>query len=249
MLKATRQIKILEYINNHQKVNTNALAENFEVSKDTIRRDLKELKNRGKLEKVYGGALLNAKKANQTVQFFIANEAKKITIANKAISLLHDGQVIIISGGTTNLVFARLIPLELRITIYTYSLPIAIELSQHPNIELIFIGGKMQKNAMVTIGLDVIQFLSNIKADLCFLGASSINEELGLTETGYEVSIVKKAMIQATEKVITMVTSEKLNTKMPHAVCELNQIYAIISDINSKDERLEPFIRAGILVY
>jgi DeoR/GlpR family transcriptional regulator of sugar metabolism len=107
----------------------------------------------------------------------------------------------------------------------------------------------MQKNAMVTIGLDVIQFLSNIKADLCFLGASSINEEIGLTETGYEVSVVKKAMIQATEKVITMVTSEKLNTKMPHSVCELNQIYAIISDLKPDDSRLNPFIKAGINVY
>lgn len=90
----------------------------------------------------------------------------------KALSLLHDDQVIIMSGGSTNLVFAKLIPANLKATIYTYSLPIAMQLSQHPNIDLIFIGGKMQKNAMVTIGMDVIQVVSKIKADICFIGAS-----------------------------------------------------------------------------
>ena len=72
---------------------------------------------------------------------------KKNKIANKALQLLADGQVIIMSGGTSNLAFARLIPTDFKATIYTYSLPIAMQLSQHPFIELIFIGGKLQKNA------------------------------------------------------------------------------------------------------
>ena len=125
---------------------------------------------------------------------------KKDIIGKKALSLISDGQVIIMSGGTTNLAFAKLIPSDLKATIYTYSLPIAMQLSQHPNVELIFIGGKMQKNAMVTIGMDVVQVLSKIKADICFMGVSSINVRLGLTEMGYEVSLVKKAMMRLLTK-------------------------------------------------
>ncbi len=248
MLKAERQKLIFQEISKNSNVNTNQLSQNLGVSKDTIRRDLKELNNRGKIQKVYGGALQTPEKSIHFFDTVIVNEEKKYAIAQKAITLLQNGQVIIISGGTTNLVFAKLIPKNLNITIYTYSLPIAIQLSHHTNIDLIFIGGKLQKNAMVTIGMDVIQFLSSIKADLCFLGASSISEEFGLTEIGYEVSVVKKAMIQASEKVISMVTSEKLNTKMPHAVCELSQLYGIITDLKSKDIKLEAFAKSGLLV-
>ncbi len=248
MLKAERHLKILDNIKEYQKVDTNRLAIELNISKDTVRRDLNELNKKGKIQKVHGGALLSKEKNTHFFDTIIYNEEKKYTIAHKASMLLKDGQVIIISGGTTNLVFAKSIPKNLNLTVYTYSLPIAIQLSQHENIELIFIGGKMQKNALVTIGLDVIQFLSNIKADLCFLGTSSINEEFGLTEAGYEVSVVKKAMIQASDKVVTMVTSEKINTKMPHSVCDLSQIYTMITDLKAKDPKLEPYAKAGIIV-
>ena len=162
--------------------------------------------------------------------------------------MLHDGQVIIMSGGTTNLVLAKLIPLDLKATIYTYSLPIAMQLSQHPNIELMFIGGKMQKNAMVTIGIDVIQVLSKLKADICFMGVSSINTKLGLTEKGYEVSIIKKAMMQSSDKVIALVSSEKLDTKMPYVVGELNHLNTIITNLDPSDVKLEGYLNSGVII-
>ena len=68
----------------------------------------------------------------------------------------------------------------------------------------------MQKNAMVTIGMDVIQVVSKIKADICFIGASSINVKQGLTEVGYEISIVKKAMIESSDRVVSMFSSNNL---------------------------------------
>lgn len=228
------------------KVNTLDLSLELNISEDTIRRDLNELNSKGFLKKVYGGAFRIEEKQKNAFDVTIINEDKKNKIGNKAISLLSNGQVIIISGGTTNLAFSKLIPSNLVATIYTYSLPIAMQLSQHPNIELIFIGGKLQKNAMVTIGLDVIQILSKVKADICFMGSSSINTKLGLTEMGYEVSVVKKAMLEASDKVVCMVTSEKLNTKMPHLVCELKQLNTIITDLSPFDKKLEDFQKAGV---
>ncbi len=248
MLKAERQKLILSKIISDKKVKTIKLAKKLNLSEDTIRRDLNELHQKGLIKKVYGGAFPIINEPKNIFDVIIVNEVKKDIIGKKAISLLKDNQVIIISGGTTNLAFAKLIPTNLKATIYTYSLPIAMQLSQHNNIDLIFIGGKMQKNAMVTIGLDVVQVLSNLKADICFMGASSININPGLTEMGYEVSIVKKAMIQASDKVIMMVTSEKLNTKMPHFVCELNLLDTIITDLNPNDIKLKEYKNEGINV-
>ena len=248
MLKAERHKFIMDKLVEEQKVNTINLALDLNISEDSIRRDLNELNKKGLLEKVYGGAFPIVDKPTSVFDFNIVNGDKKNSIGNKALSLIHDGQVIIISGGTTNLAFSKLIPHDLRATIYTYSLPIAMQLSQHPYVELIFIGGKMQKNAMVTIGMDVVQFLSKVKADICFMGSSSINVRLGLTEMGYEVSLVKKAMMEASDKVVCMVTSEKLNTKMPYLVCDLNQLNTIIADLNPDNPILEEYVKAGVQV-
>ena len=87
------------------------------------------------------GAVPVAEKDKSVVDIVITSEDKNNEIGIKALPLLHDGQVIIISGGTTNLFFSNLIPLLLKATIYTYSLPIAMQLSQYPNIDLIFLGG------------------------------------------------------------------------------------------------------------
>jgi DeoR/GlpR family transcriptional regulator of sugar metabolism len=248
MLKAERRNLIMAKLLKKQRVSTIELAEELGLSEDTIRRDLNKLHEKGLLEKVYGGAVPVTNKEKNVFDITISNEKMKKKIGIKALSLLHDGQVIIMSGGTTNLVFSKLIPPLLKATVYTYSLPIAMQLSQYENIDLIFIGGKMQKNAMVTIGMDVIQVLSKIKADICFIGASSINTEHGLTEEGYEVSIVKKAMLDASEKVVSMFTADKLNNKMPHVVCGINRLNAIVTDLNPDDELLKEYHAAGVAV-
>jgi DeoR/GlpR family transcriptional regulator of sugar metabolism len=248
MLKAERHKYILAKISEEQKANTLCLAEALNISNDTIRRDLNELDRKGLISKVYGGAFPIKTESENIFDISIFNENKKNIIAKKAASLLTSGQVIIISGGTTNLAFAKMIPHNLIATIYTYSLPIAMQLSQHPNIELIFIGGKLQKKAMVTIGIDVIKVLSKIKADICFMGTSGINTDLGLTEKGYEISMVKKAMIKASDKVVAMVTSEKLETKKPHLVCEVGELKTIITNLHRDDPKLATYRSAGVQI-
>ncbi len=248
MLKAERHNFIMTKLAEEHRVNTIQLAVDLGVSEDSIRRDLNKLHEKGLLEKVYGGGIPVTEKHKSVFDIVITNENKKKEIGTKALSLLHDGQVIIMSGGTTNLVFSKLIPPLLKATVYTYSLPIAMQLSQYPNIDLIFIGGKMQKNAMVTIGIDVLQVLSKIKADICFMGVSSINIKQGLTEMGYEVSIVKKAMIESSDRVVAMFTTDKLNTKRPHVVCDIGKLDTIVTELDVTDSILEDYVKSGVSI-
>ena len=154
--------------------------------------------------------------------------------------------VIIISGGTTNLMLAKLFPKNIKATIYTYSLPIAMQLTEHPLIETIFIGGKIHRNSMVTTGIDVIQYLSNLRANICFIGVSALNSDQGITDEGYEVSLVKKAMINASDHIIYLATSNKLGQRLNYDVCNLNEIDTVVTDLNPKDARLKEYISAGI---
>jgi len=107
MLKAERHKYIMDKLVEEQKVNTINLALDLNISEDTIRRDLNELNRKGLLEKVYGGAFPIVDKPTNIFDVTILNGDKKNSIGNKALSLIHDGQVIIISGGTTNLAFSN----------------------------------------------------------------------------------------------------------------------------------------------
>jgi DeoR/GlpR family transcriptional regulator of sugar metabolism len=150
------------------------------------------------------------------------------------------------SGGTTNLMLAKLLPKDLKATIYTYSLPIAMQLTEHPLIETIFIGGKIYRSSMVTTGIDVIQYLSNLRANICFMGVSALNIEHGITDEGYEVSLIKKAMINASEHIVYLATSNKLDQRLNFDVCNLNEIDTVVTDLDSDDPKLKDYILAGV---
>ena len=246
MLKKERQNYILEKLREFNRVKSNELALELNVSEDTIRRDLNQLAHNGMILKVHGGALSTHQKLYSYNESTVFNRENKIEIAEKAISLIKDGQTIIISGGTTNLELARLLPHELKITVYTYSLTIAMQLTEHPNAEVIIIGGKLNKDALVTVGVNVVKVLSKIKADICFLGTSGLDIEEGITEVGYEVSFIKRVMIASSEMVVTLVTSDKLNTTQRYPVCDLSEIHKIITELSPDDPLLYPFLRKGI---
>jgi len=248
MLKEERQNYILDKIREKNKVKSNELAIELNVSEDTIRRDLNQLSHNGLILKVHGGALSTHQKLYQYNESTIFNRENKIKLAKKAISLLKDGQVIIMSGGTTNLELSRLIPQNLKLTVYTYSLPIAMQLTEHPSIEVFIIGGKIHKKALVTVGVNVIKILSKIKADICFLGTSGIDLNEGVTEVGYEVSFVKRVMIASSDNVVSLVTSDKLNTTQRYPICDLNEIHKIITDLDPDDPKLHSYIKRGVEV-
>lgn len=248
MLKEERQNYIIDKVREKNKVKSNELAIELDVSEDTIRRDLNQLSHKGLILKVHGGALATHQKLYQFNESSIFNRENKIKVAKKAISLLKEGQVIIMSGGTTNLELARLIPQDLKLTIYTFSLPIAMQLAENSNVDVFLIGGKLHKKALVSVGVSVVKILSKIKANICFLGTSGIDIDEGVTEVGYEVSFVKRVMIASSDNVVSLFTSDKLDTSQRYPICDLTEIDKIVTDLDIDDPKLHPYIRKGVEV-
>lgn len=246
MKKKERQKKIIDEVSINRKVSSSYLSEKLNVSEDTIRRDIKELDDQALLAKVHGGAISTIQKLYHYNEDVIYNRENKVRIALKAITLIEDGMVIIMSGGTTNLMLAKLLPKNLKATIYTYSLPIAMQLTEHPLIETIFIGGKIHRSSMVTTGIDVIQYLSNIRANICFIGVSALSIEHGITDEGYEVSLIKKAMINASQHTVYLATSNKLNSILNYDVCSLKEIGTVVTDFDPEDSNLKKYKDAGL---
>ena len=248
MLKQERHNIILNQLKDKRKVLSTTLSKELQVSEDTIRRDLKELELKNLLYKVHGGALSIENKILTYNERSAADIDKKIIIAKKAVRLIHNGQVIIMSGSTTNLELAKIIPDEINATIFTYSLPIAMQLSHHPLIEVIFIGGKLNKAAQVSVGIDVVNSISNIRADICFMGTGGLDINKGLTEPNWEVAHIKKCMIQAADYVVTMCTSNKINIVERYMVVPIKNVNAIITNYNSDNTIFKEFIDKDLTV-
>lgn len=245
MNKDKRQDIILNLVNSKRKVYSNELAMELNVSEDTIRRDLNSLSAEGLINKVHGGAISKTQKYYSYNHNLIINNDQKESIAKKAVTLIDDGASMIISDGTTNLTMARFLPNDIRATIYTYCLPIAMELANRPNIELFFLGGKINKNSLVTISLDVIQKISRLKVDYAFLGTGSITPE-GITEGSYEVASIKREFVTASDQTISLVTSDKLDRKQSHIVCDIDEISTLITDLDPADKRLDAYRATGV---
>ncbi len=245
--KEERYIKILHQVNMHNRVLLTDLSNMLGVSTDTVRRDLTELDELKKLKKVHGGAIsivYNISGKGNDKEIY-ASESK-IIIAKKAVNLLQNNQVVLISGGTTNIELIRQISPKLSATFFTPSLPIAIELLGFPNIEVIFIGGKLSKESQITIGGSAINVLSEVKVDICFLGTGYLDPTNGLTEFDWEVVQMKKAMINASKKVYSLTISEKLNSRQRYKICEIQSIDTLITELSPEDEKLTAYKNQNI---
>ncbi len=240
MLKEERQAYIIHQINIHNKVLSSDLSVQLNVSEDTIRRDLNELAESGKVLKVYGGALSKSFQYPFQEGNVYAKEAKK-EIASKAISLIQSGMTILVGGGTSMIELARLVPKDVQCTFFTISPLVALELAEKENLEVILLGGKLSRNTNVVSGSQVINELSDIKVDLCLLGTNSLSVEEGVTDSDWEVVQIKKAMIKCSQRLGVLSIVEKLNSNQKLRVCTLKDITYLITDLNPKHPSLEEF--------
>jgi len=246
MLKAERQQVILNEVRIHNRVLFTDMAELLSVSVDTIRRDINELNATKKLKKVHGGAISlgfnNYHVDNQEI-YALENKSR---IARKAISLIKSGQVILLSGGTTNMEIARMIPPNLKITCFTPSLPVAVQLMAKTDVEVILVGGKLSKDSQITIGGCAINMLNDIKVDICFLGINSIDLMNGVTDFDWEIVQIKKAMINSSRKIVAPSIFEKLNSTQRFKICALDTIDVLITELEPEDVKLKGFREAKI---
>ena len=240
MLKKERQAFILHQVSLHNSVLSADLSSSINVSEDTIRRDLNELAESGKVIKVHGGAL--SKSFNSFyLRSDVYNVDNKKVIADKAAALIKDGMFVLTGGGTTIIEMARLLPENLKATFLTGSIPAAYEYSQHPNIEVIFIGDKIAKKSQIAVGGEAITKIKHIKADLCFLGINAIDAEHGITDNDWDVVQVKKAMIESSAQTVVLSISEKLNSHQRIRICGVDEIDILITELDPANRLLDPF--------
>ncbi len=248
MLKEERQQLILNTLKTSGRVVAAELSQRFEVSEDTIRRDLRELAEAGQLVRVHGGGLPHSPaSAPYTERLHQAPEAKR-AIAHAALQLIKDDQVILLDGGTTTLQVAQQLPPALRATVITNSPLIAAELAGHLGIETILVGGKVYRNSMVTIGTATVEALRGMHSDVCLLGVCSLVPEAGITVPDLEESFVKRAMIAGARQVVALASAEKLSTASTHFIAPITALTHLVTEAAVPEEQLDAYRAAGVTI-
>ncbi|MCG8309936.1 MAG: DeoR/GlpR family DNA-binding transcription regulator [Cytophagales bacterium] len=247
MLKVDRHKKILDEVIAHKSVESIKLSELLEVSIDTIRRDIVELEQSGKLKRVRGGASMVPFIPSRERRETETNNPKHV-MAKKAMNLIEDGQTLIFGGGTTNLHLISLLPTDIRLTIFTNSIPIAYKLCEYPHVDGVLLGGNINNFGLTAIGYQAVEFLSEIWADYCFLGISGVHMVFGLTETNRSETIIQKAFINSTDHIVALAHSSKLSSPKPYKVADIDVLDVLVTELEPTDDVLSPFIAKGIKV-
>lgn len=230
MLASQRKQQILAILAEEKQVHSGELSQRFGLSEDSIRRDLRELAAEGLLQRVHGGALpvsaaIAPLETRKNVQI-----GSKRAIAQKAVSLIQPGQVVILDGGTTTQELVQQLPRDLAFTAVTHSPSIAVALVDFPAVEVILIGGVLFRHSVVTMGAAMLEAIDRINADLFFMGVTGVHAGAGFTTGNYEEASVKRALAARAAETVVMASQEKLNSASAFAIGGLQLASTLIVD-------------------
>jgi DeoR/GlpR family transcriptional regulator of sugar metabolism len=234
VLKQERQRRIVELVDAEGRAVATELSERLGVSGYTVRRDLDELAETGRITRVHGGALSMTPTTYQQRQVHAL--PGKIATANVAARLLQPGQTVILDGGSTALHLAEHIR---GCTVITHSPSVASALAGN---EVILVGGTLDPRAMVATGATTVRAYADITADVVFLGIWAIHAEHGLSGGYREESEVRRTMIQSAKTVVGLADATKLNTVAPFRYAPATALTHLATD----GEHTKPYEELGI---
>lgn len=232
-MKKKRQAQIMEVLLREESVTVNQLAELLDVSSVTIRKDLTELEQAGKLYRSHGKAIIiNPFTFNRSV-----NEKEKIAVEQKeaigreAAKLIDQDDSIIIASGTTVHALARNIKPKHRLTVVSASLPVSQILSQDENNDIMQLGGMLRHSSLSVVGQYSKQILENCSFSKLFLGVDGIDFDYGFTTTDMREAELNQQMMRAAHKVIVLADSSKFGRRGFAKIGNIEDIDLIITDV------------------
>lgn len=232
MLAIERRNKIMELLQNHQSVMVTDLSKKFQVTEETIRRDLEKLEKEGLLKRTYGGAVLN-ESTNVDVPFNIregTNIEGKQCIGIKLSEFIEDGDSIMLDSSSTAFHVAKNIKNKRKLTVITNSEKVILELSNAKDCKIISTGGTLKANSMSFIGHAAEKAILNYNVDKAIISCKGIDMDKGITDSNEMEVEVKKAMIQSADKVFLVVDSTKFDKVSFVKILKYEQVDYMITD-------------------
>lgn len=248
MLAVERRNLILEKLQEDKKVIVSELSQEFQVSEETIRRDLDKLDKDGLVIKSYGGAVLN-ENTSLDMPFNIRqknNPVGKQKIAKLVEGLLEDGDHIILDASTTAVFIAKTLKSKERLTVITNSIEVMVELSDVTDWNVISSGGTLKEGYLALVGPRAVEGLGAFNVEKAIFSCKGLDLNKGVTDGNELFSQAKQTMLKSAKESILAVDHTKFGKIAFSKICEIHDVDVIVTDEKPSAEWLEQFERRGI---
>ena len=250
MLNEERRRAILELLNRDGRVLVADMAQQFETSQVTIRKDLEILHSHGLVHRTHGGALPSREGAledptlREKEKF---HRKEKLHIAQAAARMVSEGQVVILDSGTTATAVARELRKFRNLTIITNAVNIAAELAGDP-VEVILTGGTLRKNSFSLVGPIAEETLRRLHADILFLGVDGFDVQYGLSTPNLLEAKVNRVMVEVAKRTIAVCDSSKFGRRSLSLIVPSSGLHEVITDRGLAKSDLKALRKAGLEV-
>lgn len=234
MFAEERYNRIATLVASEGRVTVAQLAARFNITKETVRRDLALLEKDGLLRRVHGGAVPAASASTSELSLTSRegrNQAEKARIAKAALGMVPAEGSIVLDGGTTTGYLAGLLAQEPvdQLLIITHSVPVAHTLIGS-SLQVEFIGGRVRSLTSVCVGSGTVARYSGFRPDVVFIGTNGVHPEFGLSTPDPEEASVKAAIVQSARRVVVLADASKLDAQTLVGFAGLTEIDALITD-------------------
>lgn len=234
MYPEERQEAIAALVMSRGRASVTELAQEYDVTTETVRRDLAVLDKAGIVRRVHGGAV--PVRALHLVEpgvgeRDVTRSAQKDAIAAVAAEFFPlSGATVLMDAGTTTMRIAAQIPTDRPLVVATNSVPIAARLATLPSVSLQLLGGRVRGVTQATVGQQALSVLDTLRVDIAFIGTNALSARHGLSTPDGEEAAVKRAMVQAANYVVVAADSSKIGHEDFVSFAPITSIDTLITD-------------------
>jgi DeoR family fructose operon transcriptional repressor len=247
-----RQQAIADLLSLRGRLSVAELATEYDVTTETVRRDLSLLERAGIVRRVHGGAVpaealtvLEPKVDDRDR----ARASEKERIARAALDLLpRAGGSILLDAGTTTARLAALLPRDIALTVITNAVPIAARLAGMGNIELHLLPGRVRSTTLAAVGESTVDALRVIRTDVAFLGSNGLTVGHGFSTPDPSEAAAKRAMVRAAQKSVVLLDSSKVGRENTVRFAELADVDVVVTDDGISPRDLDELTQADLEV-
>lgn len=232
MLPEERLSEIKNLVDRKKSCSINEISETFDISRATVRRDLKMLMDRDMIRLTRGGAMSLVSGTTYDPPYAMKksiNHEEKKRISQYAAELVKDGETLVLDSGSTMVELACALRENKKVTVATNDLIVAYELANTKDIDLTLIGGGIRKNFYSSYGYFAQKVLEQINSDKAFLGIDAVDFEKGCMVTNTEELVIKKLMLASAKERLVLCDHSKFSNVAFLKLCDLQSIDKIIT--------------------
>jgi DeoR family fructose operon transcriptional repressor len=250
-----RKSEILKILEQNGRIGVNELSILFNSSRETIRRDLREMEEKGLLKRTHGGAVLDSVSSSITPEFpvgvrEIQRFKEKDAICRSAASFIRNGDSIFVDNSSTCLYLIQYIPVDFQITLITNSIKLLMEPmeSEHPNLMLVCLGGFFNASNLSTFGAISQKNAADFYPNKAFMSCAGINQSSQLTDSSILEVDTKRLMIERSQEVFILADYTKFDRSGPYFLSNYSSVDYLITDQNATLDQIAPLEKAGAKV-